>query len=75
MGRGYVRKEEVLTKLGFGRDGVIQVLREAKINSSEYRSATEVCQKIDALAKILTDDPAYFHLKMATAEQQPKRDE
>jgi len=73
MGRGYVRKSEVLTQLKFGRDGAIQVHREAKINSPEYRTATKVCEQIDALAEVLTGDPTYFHFKMATADQQPKR--
>jgi hypothetical protein len=73
VGRGFVRKGEVLTSLKFGRDGAIQVRREAKINSPEYKAAGEVCDQIDALAELLTDDPRYFHVKMATADQQPKK--
>lgn len=69
--RGFVNKIEVLEKLSAGRAGAIQTHREAKINSPEYRAASGVTEAIDRLAEELTGDPKYFHIKMATNDQQP----
>lgn len=65
-GRGNVETEAVLEKLGQGRAGAVQVLREAKIGSKPYREAGNVCEAIDDLAEVLTGDKALFHTKPAT---------
>ena len=61
--RGFINKQQVLEKLEEGRAGAIQIRREAKINSDEYRAAGEVSDAIDELAGKLTGDKTHFHLK------------
>lgn len=68
--RGFVSKDQVLEKLSIGRQGAIQVCTEAKINSPEYRAATDVTAAIDRLAGALTGDEGHFHIKMAKADIQ-----
>jgi hypothetical protein len=72
MRRGHISKKEVLEQLGVGRRGALQVCREAKVNSVEYRAAEDVSAAIDDLAEILTGDAKYFHIKMAPTSQLPK---
>ncbi|WP_299482076.1 hypothetical protein [uncultured Roseibium sp.] len=45
-GRGTVKLEPALEKLGTGRAGAVQVMREAKIGSPEYREASNVAEAI-----------------------------
>jgi len=61
--RGYIRKDVALLKLKTGRDAAIQVCREAKIKSDEYRAAIATVEAIDLLAETLTSDDHYFHEK------------
>ena len=69
--RGHVNTDEVLKKLAVGRDGAIQVCREAKISSPEYGAAGEVMEAINKLAERLTGDGEHFHLKVAPATSGP----
>lgn len=71
--RGFIKKDEVLKQIKVGRDGALQTHREAKINSPEYRAASEVTTAIDRLAEQLTGDRGYFHIKMAPASMQPTK--
>ncbi len=71
--RGFIKVELALERLRSGREGAIQVCREAKINSPEYRAAQGLAEAVDELAGLLTGDKGYFHIKMARADQQPKR--
>ena len=69
--RGHVHKQQVLEKLREGRTGAIQVRKEAKINSPEYRAAGEVTKAIDALAETLTGNREYFWTKPHSAGVEP----
>lgn len=70
--RGFVKVEPALDSLRVGRDGAVQVCRDAKISSKEYLASQKLIEAIDELAGVLTGDKGYFHLKMATADQQPR---
>lgn len=72
-GRGHIKSESALEKLGSGRAGAIQVMREAKIGSKEYRYAGDVCDAIDDLAEKLTGDRTHFHGKPASTA--PREDQ
>ncbi|MFY0595785.1 MAG: hypothetical protein JXQ85_05095 [Cognatishimia sp.] len=72
LARGYINIDEVLAQLKVGRAGAVQVCRQAKINSPEYKAARGAIDQIDVLAEALTGDSRYFHLKAAEASQQPK---
>lgn len=61
--RGIIKKREVLKQLETGRNGAIQVCREAKINGTEYRAACEAVNAVDKLAETLTGDREALHLK------------
>lgn len=59
--RGFIKKDQVLSKLRTGRDGAIQVHIEGKIGSAEYVAATKITDAIDDLAEILTGERDYFY--------------
>ena len=63
--RGTISIETVLERLGNGRAGAVQVMREAKIGSPEYKSAGYVADAIDDLAEKLTGDRTHFHTRPA----------
>lgn len=65
-GRGHIKTDQILEKLALGRDGAVQLARETKIGSMEYRSAGHVMEAIDDLAEKLTGDRSHFHSKPAT---------
>lgn len=60
--RGVVKMAKALEKLAVGRDGAIQVCREAKINTPEFKAANHVVDSIDDLAASLTGNEQHFHL-------------
>lgn len=70
-GRGTIKSDPALEKLGNGRAGAVQVMREAKIGSPEYKSAGYVADAIDDLAEKLTGDRTHFHTRPASTA--PKR--
>ena len=62
--RGFMtNKKQTLINLKTGRDAAVKVRTEAKISSPDYRLAGETIVQIDLLAKELTGDPMYFHIK------------
>ena len=61
--RGYIKKDKALLNLKTGRNAAIQVCREAKIKSEEYRAAIKIADAIDDLVELLTGDKSYFHEK------------
>lgn len=61
--RGYIKKDTALLNLRTGRSAAIQVCREAKIKSEEYRAAIKIVDAIDELVELLTGDKSYFHEK------------
>ena len=61
--RGTLQQSAVLKQLQVGRGGAIQVMREAKIKSDEYRAARDLTDTIDVLVEKLTGDKTYFHEK------------
>jgi hypothetical protein len=61
-GRGSINRAQVLERLRIGREGAIQIQREAKIGSPEYQSAETLMRAIDSVAALLTGDDAYFRL-------------
>ena len=63
MGRGFIPKDVVLDKLAVGRASMVLVCTNAKINSPEYRAASEAKEALDRLAELLTGDPEYFWVK------------
>lgn len=63
--RGFPDKASILSELEHGRRGAIKLCTQAKIKSPEYTKASELVQQIDEVAELLTDDPTYFHIKMA----------
>ncbi|MBG6161506.1 hypothetical protein IWQ54_001156 [Labrenzia sp. EL_195] len=65
-GRGTIKKEPTLEKLGNGRAGAVDVMRQAKIGSPEYKSAGYVADAIDDLAEKLTGDRTHFHAQPAS---------
>lgn len=70
--RGHIKVADVLEKLRIGRAGAVQVCREAKINSDEYRAATAATQSINDLAEQLTGDADYFHPKTTPIFKLPR---
>ncbi|MET1410688.1 hypothetical protein ABVF61_00370 [Roseibium sp. HPY-6] len=64
--RGTVKLEPALEKLGTGRAGAVQVMREVKIGSPVYREASNVADAIDDLTERLTSDRTHFHAKPAS---------
>jgi hypothetical protein len=64
--RGHIKAEHALEKLGTGRSGAVQVMREAKIGSKEYKLASYATDAIDELAEVLTGDKRHFHSKPAS---------
>ena len=72
-GRGHIKTESALEKLGVGRAGAVQVMIEAKIGSSEYRLASYAADAIDDLAENLTGDRTHFHAKPATTAPREDR--
>ena len=63
--RGFINKEEALSKLKKGRDGAIQIRTQAKIGSTEYEIAGELVKVIDQLAKQLTGNETHFYTTAA----------
>lgn len=61
--RGVIKKQAVLEQLKTGRNGAIQVCREAKINGTEYRAAGKAITAIDELTETLTGDKETLWLK------------
>jgi hypothetical protein len=61
--RGSVSTGPVLKKLTEGRNGAIDVRRQAKIGSDEYKAAGIVTVAIDNLAEKLTGDRDTLLLK------------
>lgn len=72
-GRGHIKAEPALEKLGTGRAGAVQVMTRAKIDSSEYRLASYVAEAIDDLAESLTGDRTHFHARPATTAPSKQR--
>ncbi|KZM49059.1 hypothetical protein [Labrenzia sp. OB1] len=72
-GRGHIKTDQILEKLALGRDGAVQLTREAKIGSVEYRKAGYVMEAIDDLAEKLTGDRSHFHSKPATTAPREDR--
>jgi len=64
--RGTISIKIALEKLGNGRAGAVQVMREAKIGSPEYKCAGYVADAIDDLAEKLTGDRTHFHTRPAS---------
>lgn len=71
--RGFFDRSKALETLSVARTGCIEVRRKARINSPEYQAAGDIIEAIDRLAELLTGDPEYFWIKLATADQQPKK--
>jgi len=65
-GRGHIQADSVLGRLSEGREGAVDVMRQAKIGSAEYRSAGFVLDAIDDLALKLTGDRTHFHSRPAS---------
>lgn len=65
-GRRTINKDPALEQLGSGRAGAVQVMRQAKIGSPEYKSAGYVADAIDDLAEKLTGDRTHFHTRPAS---------
>lgn len=65
-GRGTIKLDPVLEKLGTGRAGAVQVMREAKIGSPAYKEASNVAEAIDDLTEKLTGDRTHFHTRPAS---------
>ncbi|MEM9733031.1 MAG: hypothetical protein AAF903_06035 [Pseudomonadota bacterium] len=61
--RGFINTQSVLRQLQTGRDGAIEVCRQAKINGPEYQAAQGVLEAIDNLAESLTGDHDTLKLK------------
>lgn len=61
-------KALILEGLRDGRDAAIRVTSQAKISSDTYKAAQRVMKAIDDLAKDLTGEGDYFHLKMASVD-------
>ena len=68
MGRGYINKQAALDGLKTGRDAAIQVCIQAKVNSDEYRAASQTVEAIDDLVEALIGDREHFWDKMAPAQ-------
>ena len=60
--RGAINRAKALDALATGRDGAIQICREAIINGPEYEAAGTVIEAIDNLAERLTGDRSHFRL-------------
>lgn len=69
---GVINKKRALEQLEVGRAGAIQINREAKINSDEYRKASAMIDAIDDLTEALTGDRTHFHTK---PHNTPRRNE
>ena len=61
--RGHVNVAQVLEKLGRGRNGLIQISREAVINSPEYKAADKAVIATDDVVEELTGNRKFFHEK------------
>jgi hypothetical protein len=60
-------KEALLDAIRVCRHAAIQAQTVAPIGSDVYRACDPLTNAIDNLARILTGDEAYFHLKRHTA--------